>query len=95
MATILADNNFKCIFLNENDRILLNFPKICSQESNWQYASISSGDGLALNKRQAITWTNADPVHWCIYAALGEDELMVEMWSTDSMLTGNHRVWKV
>ena len=23
MATILADNNFKCIFLNENDRILI------------------------------------------------------------------------
>ena len=26
--------------------------------------------------RQAITWTNDDPVHWCIYAALGGDELM-------------------
>ena len=23
MATILADDNFKCIFLNENDRILI------------------------------------------------------------------------
>ena len=23
MAAILADNNFKCIFLNENDRILI------------------------------------------------------------------------
>ena len=24
---------------------------------------------------KAITWTNADPVHWRIYAALGGDEL--------------------
>ena len=29
---------------------------------------------LAPNRRQAIIWTNADPVHWCIYAALGRDE---------------------
>ena len=26
-------------------------------------------------RRQAITWINADPVHWRIYAALGGDEL--------------------
>ena len=26
--------------------------------------------------RQAIIWTNADPVHWRIYAALGIDELI-------------------
>ena len=25
--------------------------------------------------RQAIFWTNADPIHWRIYAALGGDEL--------------------
>ena len=28
------------------------------------------------NRRQAITWAYADPVHWCIYAALGGDEFM-------------------
>ena len=27
-------------------------------------------------QQQAIAWTNVDPVHWCIYAALGGDELM-------------------
>ena len=27
--------------------------------------------------RQAIVWTNADPIHWRIYAELGGDELMV------------------
>ena len=37
MAAILADDKFKCIFSNENDRILIwIFFEICSQESNWQ-----------------------------------------------------------
>ena len=31
--------------------------------------------GLAPIRRQAIIWTNAGPVHWRIYAALGGDEL--------------------
>ena len=26
-------------------------------------------------RQKAIIWTNAHPVHWCIYAALGWDEL--------------------
>ena len=25
--------------------------------------------------RQAIIWTNADPIHWRVYAAQGGDEL--------------------
>ena len=37
--------------------------------------SIGSGNGLAPRRRQAITWTNADPVNRRIYAALGGDEL--------------------
>ena len=72
MTAMLADDIFKCIFLNENDRIPV---EICSQESNWQKASIGSGNGLAPNRRQAFTWTNADPDPWRIYAALGGDEL--------------------
>ena len=28
------------------------------------------------NRRQAITWTNADQIHWHRYAALGGDELI-------------------
>ena len=50
--------------------------EICSQDSNWQYASIGSGNGLVPNRRQAITWINGDPIHWCIYASLEGDELM-------------------
>ena len=45
-----------------------------SQESNHQKASTGSGNGLAPNRWQAITWTNGDPVSR-IYAALGGDEL--------------------
>ena len=31
---------------------------------------------LAPDRRQAIIWTNAELIHWRIYAALGGDELM-------------------
>ena len=53
---------------------------MCSQESNWQLASIGSGNGLVPNRRQAITWTSEDPVNWRIYAALGGDELRQKRW---------------
>ena len=78
MVAILADGIFKCIILNANDRISIqiSLKKIYYQESNWQYASIGSGNGLAPNRRQAITWTTDSPVHWRIYAALGGDELI-------------------
>ena len=33
-------------------------------------------NGLAPTRRQAIISTNADPIHWRIYAALGGDDLL-------------------
>ena len=39
-----------------------NFAEIYYKESIWQYVSIVSGDGLAPVRRQAIVWTNDDPV---------------------------------
>ena len=55
---------------------ILEFKKnICSLGSNWQYIYIGSDNGLAPSMWQAIIWTNADPVHRRIYAALGGDEL--------------------
>ena len=36
-----------------------------------------SDNGLASNRRQAILWTNADPIHWRIYVALWRDELII------------------
>ena len=76
MAAIFADAFFQMHFVEwkwENSDS--SFTETCSQESNWQYTSISSANGLAPNGWQAITWTNDDPVHWRIYAALGGDEL--------------------
>ena len=40
--------------------------------------SIGLDNGLALNRQQAIIWTNADTIHWRIYAAPGGDELIME-----------------
>ena len=31
-----------------------------------------SGNGLAPTRRQAIIWTNANPIRWRIYAWVGE-----------------------
>ena len=42
--------------------------------------SIGSGNGLVPNRWQAIAWTNADLIHWCIYTALGGDELTGANW---------------
>ena len=45
--------------------------------------SIGLDNGLASNRRQAIIWTNANPIHWRIYAALEGDVLKSEHnWST-------------
>ena len=54
-----------------------NFIEMCSLGSNWQYISISSDNSLAPSGRQAIIWSNADPVHRRIYVALGGDELIL------------------
>ena len=32
--------------------------------------------GLALNRQQAIIWTNDGPVHWHIYVSLGLNEFI-------------------
>ena len=69
MAVMLADDIFKCIFLNENDRILIKMS--LKYIARTRQDSIGSRNGLAPNRRQAITWTNDDLVHWRIYAAIG------------------------
>ena len=40
------------------------------------YRSINLDNGLQPSRRQAIIRTNADPIHWRIYAALGGEELI-------------------
>ena len=54
----MADDVFKCFFVNENDGIpVLNFTEMISHESNWQSGNIGSGNDLAPNWRQVIIWT--------------------------------------
>ena len=73
MTAILADHKLQGIFSSGKDRITIwiLLCKVCSQGYNQQYFNTGSDNGLALNRRQAIILTNADPVHWRIYAALG------------------------
>ena len=66
-----ADDSFNQMFLNENVRMSIQFslkivPKVPIDNIL---------DGLAPNKWQAITWTNAYSVNRRIYAALEGDEL--------------------
>ena len=77
MAAILADDIFKCIFLNRNYRILIQISlKFVPRGAiDNEPASVQE-----MAWRQAITWTNAGPVHWRIYAALGGDELMKNLY---------------
>ena len=55
--------------------------------------SIGSGNGLAPNRRQTIIWTNADSVHWRIYAGLGGDELLLgdQFWYYDAIFI----IWEI
>ena len=43
--------------------------------SIYNIPALFSDNGMAPNRRQVIIWTNADLIHWRIYAALGGDEL--------------------
>ena len=47
-----------------------------SSVPNWQQHSVDLDNGLALNRQQAVIWTNAVPIHWRIYTALSGDELI-------------------
>ena len=106
MAAILTDKNFKCIFLNENDRIpiriQLKFVPKCPIDNKPALVQVMA---LAPTRRQTVIWTNADPVHWRMYAVLGEDHVyMTAMMAIKSpcwtnggtsgvILGGSHRMW--
>ena len=60
MAAFSQDDIVRCIFVNKKFCIVV---------------STGSDNGLAPKRRQAIIWTNADLIHWRIYAALVWDEL--------------------
>ena len=52
---------FDYIFLNETALLYSSFTDVC-QACNWQYVIISAGDGLALNRWQAINRNDGDQV---------------------------------
>ena len=52
-----------------------NFTEVCSWGSNWQYSIISSDNGLAPTRQQAIIWANVDIIHRHLYVSLGLNEL--------------------
>ena len=71
MAAILADDIFRHIFMKET--FCVKCTEVCSQGANLHQPSVGLDNGLAPNRRQAIIWTNADPIYWRIYAALWRD----------------------
>ena len=51
-----------------------NFIGVCAQGSIWWYINISSDNGLAPSRRQAIIWTNDGLIRLYIYASVDLDE---------------------
>ena len=66
---LLPDDIFKCIFFNKKFSILIQISlKFVSEGPIANKSALVHANGFASNRRQAITCTNADPIHWCIYA---------------------------
>ena len=71
-----TDDIFRYVFLNEKFCILIKISlKFIPKGPIDNNPSIGSDNGLAPNMRQVINWTNADLIHWRIYAALGGNQL--------------------
>ena len=66
-----TDNIFRCISGNKSFVFWSKF--------HWSLF-LGVENGLVMNRRQAIIWTNADSTHWRIYAALGGDEFMCSVY---------------
>ena len=61
--------------MNEKFCNLIKFPPSFVTEGPMTITQRCLDNGLVPNRRLAIIWTDADPIHWRIYAALGGDEL--------------------
>ena len=88
MTAVSVDDIFKCVFMNENFfisiRISLKFGPKCLIYCKSALIQVMAW-------RQAITWTNADPVHWRIYAALGGHKLKILMKYHIDILTSHYQ----
>ena len=77
-----ADDIFRHIFVNRNVWISIDISlKFIPKGSNWKYNSVSSDNGVAPTRRQAIIWTNDALVYWRIYLSLSLNELMNFLYS--------------
>ena len=84
MTAILANNIFKCIFLNEKDKILIQISlKLVPRGPVDNKPTLVQPVWL-----QTITWTNDGTVHWRIYAAPGGNELT--HYKTDNVTQTKH-----
>ena len=72
MAALSQTTFSNAFYLMKICEFCLRFLWISFIKVGLEYSSIGSDNGLAPTVRQAIIWTNADPVHWRIYAAQGE-----------------------
>ena len=80
VSPLLTYWRYCCLALNHWDFLAYGstndfFIEFCFLGCNWWHKIIGLHNGLALNRQQAIIWTNDDPVQWSIYAMLGRDEL--------------------
>ena len=67
-----ADDIFKCNFMNGNYHTWIGISyKFVLLGAIHNKSPLVQVNGLALNRWQAITWTNGDPVPWRIYASPG------------------------
>ena len=66
MTTILADGISKRIISMKD----IEFWYFTEVNNNSALIYIDLDNGLSPIRAQAIIWTNAYPIHWCIYAAL-------------------------
>ena len=69
-----------------------NLTEIYSLGSNWEYGSIGSDNGLVPNRHQAIIWSSAGMLYWCIYVSLGSHEL-VAWWNMFYYQHGVDKIW--
>ena len=72
MAANSADDIFKCIFLNENDKTPIQISlKFVHRTPADNAPALVQVMARRQTGQKAITWTNDDPDHWRIYASLG------------------------
>ena len=77
MATISADDIFKCIFMNEKFCILIQIPlKFVPKGPINNKPALVQIMAWRRTGDKPLSENNADPIHWCIYVALGGDELI-------------------